>query len=167
MWARIIDQNGIETVAEVVDFNPSRFGPEIAALFVPATDGMVYRAEKRNGVWVAPPAPDPVADPVADPVPVEPEPVFLREISPIAFLLQFTSPERLAIRRLRKKADIDGDPMQEAAEVVDDWMKIVDDVRTTTINLNLPQTQDGIDFLVTIGILTTERAAQIKQGIPQ
>jgi hypothetical protein len=160
MWARIIDQNGIETVAEVVDFNPSRFGPEIAALFVPATDGMVYRAEKRDGVWVAPPAPDPT------PEPVEPEPTFLREISPVAFLLMFSPQERVAIRLLRAKASNPQDNAYTAALIVDDWMKIVEDPRLQIVNLNLASAQAGIDFLTTLGILTKERAEQIKQGIP-
>ena len=162
MWARIIDQNGIETVAEVVDFNPSRFGPEIAALFVPATDGMVYRAEKRDGVWVAPPPPDPVAEPE----PAEPAPTFLKEISPVAFLLMFSPQERVAIRLLRAKASNPQDNAYTAALIVDDWMKIVEDPRLQIVNLNLASAQAGIDFLTTLGILTKERAEQIKQGIP-
>lgn len=90
----------------------------------------------------------------------------LLQISPVAFLLQFTSQERIAIRVLRTKANIDGDPMQEAAMAVDDWMRIVEDPRLTIIDLTLPATHAGLDFLVQLGILTPERADTIKAGIP-
>ncbi|WP_137136613.1 hypothetical protein [Rhizobium sp. FKY42] len=70
MFARIIEQDGIQTIAEVVEFDPAAvFMPEIAALFVPATPDMVYMARLIDGEWVAPPPPDPIPDtpPVIDP----------------------------------------------------------------------------------------------------
>ncbi len=168
MWARIIEQDGVEVVAEVISFDPAAaFTPDIAAMFVPATEGMVYMARKVGGVWVAPPEPEPA------PEPEPPAPVFLKEISPVAFLMMFSPQERVAIRLLRLKSHEPvavGQPGREeyeAALVVDDWMKIVEDPRLTVVNLNLPQAQAGLDFLATIGILTTERAAEIKAGIPQ
>ena len=63
-WARIIEQDGVQVVAEVVDFDPAtKFLPDIAALFVEATEGMVYRARLIDDVWTAPPEPDPVTPP--------------------------------------------------------------------------------------------------------
>lgn|GEM_PF-1377621 len=70
MFARIIEQDGVQTIAEVVDFDPPAvFMPEIAALFTAATPDMVYMARLIDGEWVPPPPPDPIPDtpPVTDP----------------------------------------------------------------------------------------------------
>jgi hypothetical protein len=71
MYARIIDMAGVQTVAEVVDFDPSElFTPEVAALFQPAAPGMTPGARFVEGVWVPLPEPVPVP-PVTGPMPVE------------------------------------------------------------------------------------------------
>ena len=45
------------------------------------------------------------------------------------------------------------------------FMDIIDDPRLDTVNFNLQSTKDAIDYLVSIEVLTVERAAQVKTGV--
>jgi hypothetical protein len=162
MHARIIEQDGVQTVAEVVDFDPAeRFTPEVAAMFVPAEPGMVYMARLVDGEWVSPPEPEPAAP--AEPA-EPPAPPRLLQVSPPTFLLLFTSPERIGIRAARNYSGADAGANMVKA-VLDDWFSIIDDPRLQYVDLALPATQQGIDFLVTIGLLTAPRAEEIKLGV--
>jgi hypothetical protein len=45
------------------------------------------------------------------------------------------------------------------------FMDIIDDPRLDTVNFNLQSTKDVIDYLVSIEVLTVERAVQVKTGV--
>jgi len=78
----------------------------------------------------------------------------LPSISPVEFKLLFTSMERIAIKGKRA-----------TDEILDDFMDIIDDPRLVTVDFNLQSTKDAIDYLVSIEVLTAERAVQVKTGV--
>ena len=84
----------------------------------------------------------------------EPTVAALPELSPVEFKLLFTPMERIAIKTARA-----------TDEILDDFMDIVDDPRLKTVNFNLQSTRDAIDYLVSIEVLTAERAVQVKTGV--
>jgi len=86
----------------------------------------------------------------------EPEPVapLLPLLTPVEFKLMFTPTERIAIKNTRP-----------TDEILDDFMDIIDDPRLDTVNFNLQSTKDAIDYLVSIEVLTVERAVQVKTGV--
>jgi hypothetical protein len=85
-----------------------------------------------------------------------PTSTYLLQITPPAFLLQFTSQERVAIRQARA-TDL----------IIDDFMQIVDDPRLKVIDLSLAATKGGIEYLIGKGILTQDRADHILKGVEQ
>lgn len=86
-------------------------------------------------------------------------------ISPVEFKMAFAMQERLAIRQARSYSG--DDPAQaEAAMVIDDWFGIIEDPRLTMVDLELPQTKEGLSYLVSAGILTAARKAEIEAGLP-
>jgi hypothetical protein len=99
-----------------------------------------------NNQLVKPAPPAPPA-PVSPPAPVPPK------VSPVEFMLLFTSPERVAIKAARAT-----DP------VIDDWLDIVQDPRLTFVDLALQSTQDALDYLISKNIITSERKAEIMSG---
>ena len=158
MWVRIIEPDGVPTVAEAVSFDPAtRFTPEIAALFQPAEEGMVYRARKIDGVWVAPPAPSPA------PEPSPPEPTYRTKLSRPEFKLQFTGAERIAIRQARGYEGDDA-ALQLRAAIIDDFFDIVEDPALTYIDLELAATIEGVGYLESEGLIAAGRAAEILSG---
>lgn len=74
-------------------------------------------------------------------------------LTAIQFKMCFTVAERIAIRGVR-----------ETDQQVDDMFDILDDPRTETVNLALPQVTEMLDHLVEIQILTEERKTQILQA---
>lgn len=78
------------------------------------------------------------------------------QISPVEFKMLFTSAERVAIRTAREGNDM----------ILDDWFSIIDDPRLTLVDLALPQTLDGLDYLVAQEILTESRRDEIASGLP-
>lgn len=86
------------------------------------------------------------------------------QVSPPTFLLLFTSQERIGIRAARNYVGADAGANMVKA-VLDDWFAIIDDPRLQYVDLALPATQQGIDFLVTTGLLTALRAEEIKLGV--
>lgn len=73
MYARIIDMGGVQTVAEIIDPETyAKIPAPLNAEFVPEEPGMVYMATLEDGVWTAPPDPEPVANPEPDPEPLIP-----------------------------------------------------------------------------------------------
>lgn len=71
-------------------------------------------------------------------------------LSPPEFLLRFTSPERVAIRKARAT-----DP------IIDDWFAILDDQRLTQVDLALRSTQDGLAYLAGVELLDPARIPDI------
>ena len=170
-FARIIIQDGIETVAEVVDFSPARFGPEIAALFVPATTGMVYRAEKRNGVWVAPPEPEPQPEP--EPAPVIP--ARRTKVNRTEYYGLFTAPEEAMIR-IAAGEDVTVAKLGAANAAEKQRLMAVASLSvmlrrtdalgpTDTIDLTNTQVIEGLGLLVAMGLLTSARKSEIETGV--
>lgn len=88
------------------------------------------------------------------------------KVSPVTFLLLFTSQERVAI-----KAVIAGDTSAAHPVAVDpviaDWWSIVTDPRLTFVDLSLESTQQALAYLVTRGLIAADRPAQIITGIIQ
>ncbi|MEN9885425.1 MAG: hypothetical protein RL758_3 [Pseudomonadota bacterium] len=137
-----------DRIRDIAPGNPAElYHPTIAAFYdteVPDDaangDGWV------NGQLVKPepaPAPELVA-------PVPPK------VSPVEFMLLFTSAERVALKAARST-----DP------VIDDWMDIVQDPRLTQVDLGLQSTKDALAYLVSIDILTAERRDEILAGQTQ
>jgi len=84
----------------------------------------------------------------------EPPAVLLPLLTPVEFKLMFTPMERIAIKGKRA-----------TDEILDDFMDIIDDPRLVTVDFNLQSTKDAIDYLVSIEVLTAERAVQVKTGV--
>lgn len=73
-------------------------------------------------------------------------------IGVIAFKLLFTATERIAVKTST-------DP------VVQDFWQLVEDPRTTEVNLALKSVQDALRYLEAEGLLSTGRADQIITGV--
>ena len=128
-------------VREICKGNPSElYHPDIAKNFdTDVSDDVEVGAKLIDGEWVNP----------APIEPVEPEIVY-EKVSPIEFKMLFTMSERLAIN-----------PLKQTDEIIKDWFEILDDARLTFVDLGLKSTQDGLSYLVTLGILTEDRKLQI------
>lgn len=144
-------------VRDVAPGNPAElYHSDIAAFYtVEVPEGTRNGATLVDGVWTNPPTPPPVEPP--------PPPRRL-QLTPPEFKLQFTSAERIAIRTARAYSGSDADALAAKA-ALDDWSEIVDDPRLTVVDLSLPQTKDALALLVSLGILTEDRKAEIEQGI--
>ena len=128
-------------VRDICNGNPSEcFHPDIAKNYdTDVPDNVEVGAELIDGVWVNP----------APIEPVEPEIVY-EKVSPIEFKMLFTMSERLAIN-----------PLKQSDEIIKDWFEVLDDSRLTFVDLGLKSTQDALNYLVTLGILTEDRKLQI------
>lgn len=133
------------TVRDIANGNPAElFHPDIAAKYdTQVPDDIIAGATLVDGVWVNP----------APVEPVIPEPTEAPTVSPIEFKLLFTSGERIAIKTST-------DP------IVQDFYEITSDPRLTHVDLGLKSTQDAIAYLVSINILTQDRADAILAGTP-
>lgn len=137
-YARIISD-----VAVNVSSDPAtHFHPDIASQFEPVPDGVKHGWVRTDGEWAAP-----APTPAPDPAPTYPK------VSPVEFLLLFTSAERVAIRAARPD-----DP------VLDDFFDIVEDPRLTFVDLGLPSVQDALHYLAATGFITDARREEILQG---
>ena len=131
-------------VAVDVSTDPEEhFHHDIAAQFVSVPDhvepGWVLG---EDGAWAAPAQ-----------VPEQSIPQEFAKVSPVEFMLLFTSAERVGIKS-KRAGDL----------VIDDFMGIVDDPRLTHVDLGLQSTQDALYYFVSIGILTEERRTEIISG---
>lgn len=153
MYARIVDGVAVDVSSDLA----GHYHPQVAAQFV-AVPGDVRRGWRLagGGAWSAP-------APSAPPAPEQQK--YRAEISPVEFKMLFTPAERLSIRQAREYAGDDSDKTA-LAYMIDDWWQIVDDPRLSTVNLALTQTQEGLDMLVTAGILTQARRDEIGKGLP-
>ena len=171
MWARIINNAGIETVAEIIAWNPKGLPDDIRAEFVPATAGMVYRAEKRNGVWVAPPAPEPAPEP-------EPAPVIRArrtKVNRTEYYGLFTAPEEAMIR-IAAGEDVTVAKLGAANAAEKQRLMAIASLSvmlrrtdalgpTDTIDLANTQVIEGLGLLVAMGLLTSARKSEIETGV--
>ncbi len=128
-------------VREICKGNPSElFHPDIAKNFDTEVDEDVLAgAELVNDVWINPTINEPIAPTVE-----------YAKISPIEFKMLFTVSERLAIN-----------PLKQSDEIINDWFEILDDTRLTTVDLGLKSTQEALDYLVSLDVLTEDRKVEI------
>jgi hypothetical protein len=79
-------------------------------------------------------------------------------VSPVEFMLLFTSPERIFIKSIRQS-----DP------VVSDFMDIIEHPKLTLVNLSLASTQQAVDYLlsklVEATVITAEDAPVRRESI--
>jgi hypothetical protein len=155
MYARIINN----TVAEIVsDEMFAAFPADIKTHFQPAADGMVYRATLVNGVWVAPPEPDPI------PEPSEPAPVYSKSMTPIRFKLALGQSARLAIRNAVAYDGADAAELTKKA-ILTDWWDILNDKTLVEVSVEDPDTIAALGYLVTLGFLTEAKKDEILMGV--
>ena len=122
-------------------------GPYITSLVPQSTEQPVegqlhprfYEIEWRMEPYVAPVVQVPNVAPIS--------------VSPVEFKLLFTAEERIALRQARV-ADL----------VLQDFFDIAEDPHLTKVELTLPSTIAALDYMVSKGFLTEERAAEIKLG---
>jgi len=128
-------------VREICKGNPSElYHPDIAKNFdTEIDDDVLVGAELVKGVWINPIIDEPITPAVE-----------YAKISPIEFKMLFTVSERLAIN-----------PLKQSDEIIKDWFEILDDSRLTTVDLGLKSTQDALDYLVTLDVLTEDRKVEI------
>lgn len=141
-YTRVINGTAVDTRAE----SPAGcFTPNIAAEFVACPDEVHDGWIFADGVW-------------AEAIKIEPNqadtPVTYPQLTPIEFKMCFTVTERLAI-----KAAKETDP------ILQDTYEILDDVRLKVVDLNLASNRALIDYLVSLGCITIERAEEIKSGV--
>lgn len=82
-----------------------------------------------------------------------------KQLTPVEFKMCFTSAERLAITAIRDNAE------HPASPTLKDVYSILDDPRLKIVDLGLQSNLDLIDFLVSLNVLTSGRAAEIKDGV--
>ena len=137
-----------DQVRDVCAGNPSDlFHPDVAVFYdtdVPddasSGDGWVNGELIKPELVIAPPPEIPPALPA--------------KVSPVEFMLLFTSPERVAIKALRQT-----DP------IIDDFIDIIEDPRLTFVDLGLGSTVSAIDYLIYVGLVAPERKAEILTGV--
>ena len=86
--------------------------------------------------------------------PPEIPPALPAKVSPVEFMLLFTSPERVAIKALR-----------QTNPIIDDFLDIIEDPRLTFVDLGLGSTVSAIDYLIYVGLVAPERKAEILTGV--
>ena len=143
-----IENNKIRDIVEVDPFTV--FHADVAKNYsTEVEDNVKDNAELIDGVWVNPVTPEPDPDYVAP----EPEKVYPK-VTPLEFKMLFTSQERIAIKEA-KVTD----------EILQDGFEILEDPRLTVVDLGLASNHGFIDYMVTLGLVTTERADEIKGGL--
>ena len=143
-----IENNKIRDIVEVDPF--TIFHADVAKNYnTEVEDSVEDNAELVDGVWVNPVTPEPDPDYVIP----EPEKVYPK-VTPVEFKMLFTVHERIAIKEA-KATD----------EILQDAFEILEDPRLTVVDLGLASNQGFIDYMATIGLITTERADEIKSGL--
>lgn len=148
--ARLVNNQAVD----VTTGDPTEmFHPDIAAEFVTVPNGTLNGATKSGNTWT-PPTPA-----ASTPVTVYPTP------SVPQFMLLLSSAERVALRA--KLAD---DP------VLADFFKILDDSRTTEVDMNIASIRGAIEYALNVAgpvmvpaydtTAITGRMAAILSGVP-
>lgn len=140
--ARIQGDMAIEVVNIPDDLTiEDMFHPDIAAQFVPVPYGIASGATRHEGEWT-----NPVHIP---PQPPAPEPAAPnKRMTKLAFLQRFTLDERMAFH-----AATGTDP------IAADFLMMVN--AASFIDLERDDTESGVGYLVSKGIITTARAKAI------
>jgi hypothetical protein len=150
-----------DLIRDIAPGNPSEFyTPDIAAFYnVEVTDEVERGWSLLEGVWTAPPEPEPASEPTPPPAPV-----MRTKLSRPEFKLQFTATERIGIRMAR---DYDGaDPAQTQLKLIlNDFFDIIEDPALTHIDMELAATIEGVGFLATAGLIAPERVDVILAGV--
>ncbi|SDG44449.1 hypothetical protein [Thalassobaculum litoreum] len=148
-YARIIEQDGVQVIAEVVGFDPAtKFTPSIAALFVEASEGMVYRAQYLEGEWVPPSEPEPDPEPAPAPPAV---------ITRIQFMQLFSITEQSALRAQGRLAP----DHQDFDANFDAFWQMLNDPQLTEVNLGHAMTVTGVNYLESVELIGEGRAAEV------
>lgn len=137
------------TIRDICPGNPAEsYHPDIAALYdTQVPDDAAPGDTFADGVLTKPVVPEYIApEPVA---PVAPKPPTVKVID---YKMLFTSAERIA-----SKASTD--------PVMVDLMEIMNDPRTTHIDLARQSMSDALDYMTHIGILAVGRKAEILTGV--
>lgn len=139
-YARIINQ----TAVDVREESPNGFFTHnIVAEFVVIPDQVENGWSLEGEDWTAP------AQPAHQEIPATPP-----QVTPVQFKLLFTPAERVAIKAARS-----------TDAMIDDFYEIVEDPRLTMVDFGLQSTVDGVGYLVSKGLITEERKAEIISGV--
>lgn len=76
-------------------------------------------------------------------------------LTPVEFKMQFTAQERIATKVAAEAGD----------ELLVDFLEVLNDPRLKEVILTLPENIQAISYLVSIEILTADRAIEILSGI--
>lgn len=159
--ARIIDGVALD----VTSGDPAElFHPDLAVEFEPVPDEVETGWLLDDGEWSAP---------EAEPV----EEVYVPlQLALIDFLRLFTTSELAAFNALRKacraldtadyQAAAGGDLGKQALVGFEVFLTFYDALRNGLIELNQPQTVQGLQLLVPLGVLTAPRLAQVLANEP-
>ena len=150
-YARIIEKVAVDVASD----HPSQlFHPSIANQFtdVPPEVEKGWRLED-DGTWSAP-------EIVSAP---PPEPVYRTAVSRPEFKMLFKGAERIAIAQARQGGASTAEQRKKA--ILDDFFDIIEDPALETIRLNHATVQEGLAYLVSEGLLTQDRVAEISMGI--
>ena len=152
-FARVIDRMAVD----VVDGPPADyFHPDVAIDFVEVPDDVVVGSRLEDGVWFAP-----------DAAPAAPAQVIQMAI--IDFLRLFTGEELVGFNRLKKDvaalapADY-ADPTKAALIGFEVFLTHYEALRAGLIELNHPETIQGLGLLVPLGVLTEPRLQDVLAG---
>ena len=160
--ARIIANVAID----VLDGDPAElFHPAVAADFEEVPDDVEVGWIRDGDDWSAPETEEPTPEPTA--------PVRLAIID---LLRLFTTAELAGFNALRKAcqalvpADYElaaaGDPVKGALVGFEVFLTFYDALRSGLIELNHPETIQGLSLLMPLGVLSAERLAQVLAGEP-
>ncbi|MEX1197811.1 MAG: hypothetical protein WEB57_08140 [Pseudohongiellaceae bacterium] len=131
-------------IAVDVSTNPeSHFHPDIAGEFESVPDQVERRWRLVDGEWKAP----------EPSIPTDRDPKDTPAISPVDFMLLFTSQERVAIKAAR-----------ENDQIVADFFDLLEDPRLDRVRLSQPAVQEGVQYLATQALITEARRDEILQG---
>jgi len=136
-FARILND-----VAVDVSNNPTaEFHPDVASQFESVPAKVRQGWVRVDGQWSAPtPTPQREAPSVT-------------QVTPVEFMLLFTSAERVAIKSARP-----------SDAVIDDFFDILEDPRMTIVNLTSQSTKDALAHFVDKKLVTQSRADEILSG---
>ena len=133
-------------IRDICPGNPAEsYHPDIAALY----DTQVPDDAAPGDTWDGTTLTKPV---IPEYVPPPPAPVKPPTVKAIDYKMLFTSAERIA-----SKASTD--------PVMVDLMTLLDDPRTTHIDLSRPSLGESLDYMTSIGILAVGRKAEILTGV--
>ncbi len=151
-FARVVDGVALEVFtppagSTLVDC----FHPDIADQFTECPNNVVPNSTvDEDGDWI-----------IAAPAQPAPAPVVYPRVGPIAFKLLFTSAERIKAKEL-----------EETNAAIKDFWSLLDDVRTTEIDMNLASVRGAIEYTLTavksagVTLTVASRLAQILTGQP-